>query len=109
MEADILYTHSPARTIHDTTSFMVQGTSAVFMTMIQSRLMQDTVDQYRFNLQLHDELVFTTSQTNPAVVRDTIAKSIFIWSNELFGTSLPFTFKLSYTEGTGEARVHHPC
>jgi hypothetical protein len=109
MEADILYTHSPARTIHDTTSFMVQGTSAVFMTMIQSRLMQDTVDQYRFNLQLHDELIFTTSQTNPAVVRDTIAKSIFIWSNELFGTSLPFTFKLSYTEGTGEARVHHPC
>jgi DNA polymerase I-like protein with 3'-5' exonuclease and polymerase domains len=91
--AGIAYMHSAAKTMHDTTSFMVQGHAAVFMSMLQTN-MSLLLDRCQMSLQLHDELVFQTS-TQKDEVHHTIQRCIFDTCQEMFGRDIPFTFKLS--------------
>jgi hypothetical protein len=100
--AGIAYMHSAAKTMHDTTSFMVQGHAAVFMSMLQTN-MSLLLDSCQMSLQLHDELVFQTSNTYDDT-HHTIQRCIFDTCQEMFGRDIPFTFKLSdpvdpYTPG----------
>jgi len=107
-EAEILYSHNANKTIHDTTSFMVQGHAAVFMSLLQSEILNISNHQVDFNLQLHDELVFQTDADKDEVIRE-FNRAIYDVSNLLFGTDYPFTYKLQPpTIDMSEAGVHDP-
>ena len=98
-EADILYNHNANKTIHDTTSFKVQGTAAVFMSMIQSKMLFCGKQEYEFHLQLHDELVFSTPYANQrTAIWDDVNRCIQMACEDLFGVSYGFTFKLYSAE-----------
>ena len=97
--AEIAYMHNAAKTMHDTTSFMVQGHAAVFMSMLQAN-MSLVLSDCNMSLQLHDELVFETSEPAESV-RNKIQRCIYDVCDQMFGQDVPFTFKLAgpYTAG----------
>jgi len=99
----IKYQHNPTRTIHDTVSFMIQGTAAMFMAKLQHQILN------RGNpvcLQLHDELVISTHQSEHRL-RDDVYTSIRTVAYSLF-MQCPFGYVLNSYYQRGEEGVHHP-
>ena len=119
--AGLLYHHNPTRTMHDTTSFMIQGTAAVFMTKLQY-LMNSL--GHEVVLQVHDELIMRSHHPLDKV-KDDANRMIRMIAYEMFMTC-PFTYQIeqcfgpdSYTSAhekgaadpggrTGEEAVHLP-
>jgi hypothetical protein len=102
-EADIVYNHNANKTIHDSTSFMVQGHAAVFMSMLQSCMLHESDISYEFSLQLHDELVFAVpTSTDEGRIRRDIDRHIHEVTANLFECKGIFTYKLEASYNSGE-------
>ncbi len=94
----IKYQHNPTRTIHDTVSFMIQGTAAVFMSRLQNQVVSRG---HSVALQLHDELIINTLHDEKKLRQD-IANSVVSIAYSMFMTS-PFSYVLNRYHSGGEA------
>ena len=99
----IKYQHNPTRTIHDTVSFMIQGTAAVFMSRLQHQMLNRG---HSIALQLHDELVIDTTH-HEKKVREDMDRSVKQVSYSMF-MQCPFTYVLRRYHSGSEAGVHDP-
>ena len=98
----IKYQHNPTRTIHDTVSFMIQGTAAVFMSKVQHQI------QARGNkvcLQLHDELVIQTTKTDKNLGLDIDASLNNVAYSMFLKNPFAYTMRCEYPDPY-EAGVH---
>ena len=98
----IKYQHNPTRTIHDTVSFMIQGTAAVFMSRLQHQILNRGNE---ISLQLHDELVIQSNKPQKKLEFD-IEASLNMVAYSMFMKN-PFAYVLgSVYPDPYEAGVH---